>query len=263
MKINAYSQVEEFHNSAFYSNYSVYQSKDYEELVNSLYKKLSFTDINNFKKEMGSESFGKALQIFIEKMKKGYKSKILYNSDGTLDIIHTTILMKISFSADVYLYSFYLQFAELNYEYLKKDYSAFKEITIKIKSEKITMSSSYTPSSSSSSNNYSSKSSSSTSNSKKITKFPDGPSSFYKKNGLEITAFASCGSYVYGPKACYRIKNTNNYRIYFKIEMILNDGDIKEGYEHSISAGEQLEFEDRWSDIGLPGVSDIRIKYAR
>lgn len=92
-----------------------------------------------------------------------------------------------------------------------------------------------------------------------ITYFPSGPSYYYERDGLEIKSFASCGTYVYGPKACYRIRNKNNYTVLFRVQYLLKSGKWITGDEHRIEAGGIGDFEDFGGCAYCSGVADIKI----
>lgn len=100
-------------------------------------------------------------------------------------------------------------------------------------------------------------------NAQEITYFPNGPYSYYEKDGLEIKSFRSCGTYVYGPQACYRIRNKNNYTVIFRIQFLLKNGNWKTGEERRIGAGEIEDLTETHSCFNCPGVADIKIEYVQ
>ena len=100
-------------------------------------------------------------------------------------------------------------------------------------------------------------------NGQSSTSFPNGPSSYYEKDGLEIKSFRSCGTYIYGPKACYRIRNKNTYTILFRVKYLLKNGDWITGEERKIGAGGIEDFEEFGGCSYCAGVADIKIDYVQ
>ena len=95
------------------------------------------------------------------------------------------------------------------------------------------------------------------------TLFPNGPFYYYEKDGLEIKGFKSCGTYIYGPEACYRIRNKNNYAVIFRVKFKLKGGGWKNGVERRIEAGQIQDFREIYSCLACPGVGDIMIYYVQ
>ena len=100
-------------------------------------------------------------------------------------------------------------------------------------------------------------------NAQERTTFPNGPSYYYEKDGVEIKSFASCGTWVYGPKACYRIRNKNSYTIIFRIKYLLKNGDWIKGEERKIGSGEIQDYEEWGGCSYCDGVADLKIDYVQ